>query len=519
MAFATYTLQVDWNNDGDFGDAGEDVTARLLHVQWERGRDYASALTGRSKSAKLRATLDNTSGDYSSFNTSSPLTGKIVPGRKVRLDGGTGSFPYTFPIVFNDSPHFVGYLQRIIPIGDLHGKDVAILEVWGALGQINQKRIHVELVADIGTGAAFEDILEEAGLTTTTDFKFDTGQTTIKRFWLSIVDHTIKALRQVEWVEGGFIKENKDGVIEFEDRHHRLKSPHTTSQATFSDASGAARTYSKAPQQDAMVGIFNEFDATVQTYTVASSNTVLWTLAESGADSPLLAPRESKRFWAVFPNPDSATDAIHVDSWAAPVATTDYITNTVSDGSGTDHTADTAVSDVEEGPNIRERIVTNNASVSVYLTLLQVRGKVVTRNDPVRLRATDTDSQTAYGKRNFTLQSQLMPDTAEGQSWADYHLSIYKDPIPIVEIWVNANRDHTHLVEALSRDISDRITLVATNDAGLGINEDFFIEAEKHVINSDRVHWVRWRLSPASGYSNFWILNTSALGTETVLAY
>jgi hypothetical protein len=112
-----------------------------------------------------------------------------------------------------------------------------------------------------------------------------------------------------------------------------------------------------------------------------------------------------------------------------------------------------------------------------------------------------------------------MPDTAEGQSWADYHLSIYKDPIPIVEIWVNANRDHTHLVEALSRDISDRITLVATNDAGLGINEDFFIEAEKHVINSDRVHWVRWRLSPASGYSNFWILNTSALGTETVLAY
>jgi hypothetical protein len=60
---------------------------------------------------------------------------------------------------------------------------------------------------------------------------------------------------------------------------------------------------------------------------------------------------------------------------------------------------------------------------------------------------------------------------------------------------------------------------VATNDAGLGINEDFFIESERHVIDSNKIHWARWRLSPATGYSQFWILDTSALGTATVLAY
>jgi hypothetical protein len=62
---------VDWDNDDDYLDAGEDVTSRLLSLEWRRGQDYASQLTGRSTAAKLTAVLDNTSGDYSSFNTGS----------------------------------------------------------------------------------------------------------------------------------------------------------------------------------------------------------------------------------------------------------------------------------------------------------------------------------------------------------------------------------------------------------------------------------------------------------------
>ena len=99
---ASYTLLVDWNNDGDFTDANEDVTSDTLDISWERGRDYASALLGRSIAGKLTATLVNTAGKYSPSNTSSALTGKILPGRSVQLQAGSGSFAYTFPLAFND---------------------------------------------------------------------------------------------------------------------------------------------------------------------------------------------------------------------------------------------------------------------------------------------------------------------------------------------------------------------------------------------------------------------------------
>ena len=82
---ASYTLLVDWNDDGDFTDTHDDISGDTLSILWERGRDYASALLGRSISGRLWAELVNTSGKYSPSNTSSALSGSILPGRTVRV--------------------------------------------------------------------------------------------------------------------------------------------------------------------------------------------------------------------------------------------------------------------------------------------------------------------------------------------------------------------------------------------------------------------------------------------------
>tara|TARA_Y100000310_G_scaffold71156_1_gene66994 strand:- start:28 stop:1575 length:1548 start_codon:yes stop_codon:yes gene_type:complete len=515
MVLATYTLRVDWDNNDILTGTGEDVTARLMELEWWRGRDYPSQLTGRSIGGKLRATLLNTSKDYSSFNTLSPIAGNIVPGRKVRLDGGSGSFPYTFPIVFNDKPHFVGFLDSLEPIPDIHGRNVAELVAIGPLAYLNEKEVQLAMATSKATGTAIGDILDDTGWPSG-DRTLDTGQTTMDRFWVDR-QKTIAALRLVEETEGGFIYEGKDGKIVFQDRHARLKSPHTTSQATFSDASGAARSYMAMPQLDPFAFIFNEFEATIQTYTVASIAT-LWTLSESGSSSPKLAPGESRDFWAVHPTPDSATNVIAVDAWTTPAENTDYEANSASDGNGTDHSADLTVT-VSKFSESMKISITNGAAVAVFITLLQARGTAVTRDDPVKMISEDTTSQTAYGERTFPSRSRFIPNTTEGKDWADFNLSIYKDPIPLLRMRVNGNRDHNNLVEVLTRDIGDRVTIVATGDAGLGINEDFFIESEHHLVDENRHHWAEWTLSPADGYSNFWILDTSKLDTETALAY
>ena len=384
------------------------------------------------------------------------------------------------------------------------------------------------MAASKGTGAAVDDVLDDAGWPAG-DRDVDAGQTTMTRFWLD-QQKALAGLRVIERTEGGFLREKPNGDIRFEDRHTRLKSPHTVSQATFRGDTpggfpyifpvlfeGGGLGYSDPQQLDPLPNIFNRFPIDIVTYAVGALAT-LWTHSETGASSPLLAPGESRSFSARYPTPSAATDAVAVDAWTTPVASTDYTANTASGGSGTDVTSDIAVA-VTKSAQTMAITLTNNGSTVAYITLLQARGTPVTANDPVRVVAEDTSSQSTYGQRSFRPREQFVPDTQEGQGWADFNLSIYKDPIPIVQITVHANRDHAHMEQVLTRDISDRITLIATGRAGLGINQDFFIESELHEVSEARVHRVTWRLSPASGYSNFWILGTSKLDTETVLAY
>lgn len=76
MANASYKLQVNWSNDGDFLDTGEDIaTNRIRRISCRRGRDQASQLTGQSVGGQLTAIIDNRSGDYNPSNTGQSRAG------------------------------------------------------------------------------------------------------------------------------------------------------------------------------------------------------------------------------------------------------------------------------------------------------------------------------------------------------------------------------------------------------------------------------------------------------------
>ena len=133
-----YAILVDWNNDGDFSDTHDDITGDTLSMSWSRGRDYASALEGKSVAGKLSATLVNTNGKYSPSNTSSALTGSILPGRSVKVTAGDSTFPQTFPITFSDTVRWQGKLDRILPAPSTQGVKTCALTAFGNLGYLNQ---------------------------------------------------------------------------------------------------------------------------------------------------------------------------------------------------------------------------------------------------------------------------------------------------------------------------------------------------------------------------------------------
>ena len=516
---ASYTVLVDWNNDGDFTDSGDDITSDVLSLSWERGRDYASQLQGRSVAGKLSAVLVNTGGKYSPSNTSSALTGNILPGRTVKVQAGSGSFPYTFPVAFNDGVRWQGKLDRILPAPAAEGVKTATLTAFGTLGYLNQFETQLASQTNRRTDQAVGDILDDVGWTESDDRDLDTGKTTISRFWIS-GKKAIDALRLVEEAEAGFLLESKSGQIAFQNRHHRItQTASTTSQATFSDADGAAHTFVEVDQDDPLGTIVNHVEATARTFDTASV-AVLWTHPETGSASPTLAPGEAKTFEAEFPNPDAANSAMEVDAWTTPAATTDYLLNSASGGGGTNLTSDITVTQTKAAERMAITLTNSATGSDGYLTKLQARGTAVSTKNPCIVRAIDTTSQGIYGERKYVAKTQFIPTTSEAQDWCEYQVAIFASPTNILTMTIPASTSG-NIGQVLGRDISDRVTVTATNDAKLGISADFFIESERHQVSEGgQQHVAVWQLSPASGgYSQFWVLGVGVLGTSTVPAF
>jgi len=206
-----------------------------------------------------------------------------------------------------------------------------------------------------------------------------------------------------------------------------------------------------------------------------------------------------------------------VNAWTTTAATTD-MTASAAAGSGTELTGDVGIS-VTKSSETMDIQLTNNGAVTLYITKLQARGTPITSNDPVTIKAEDSTSQTDFGKRTWPSKTKFIPTTTEAVDWADYNVGIYKDPTATLKLTYIANRDQTALDEMITRNVSDRITVVANNNANLGINGDFFVEAVSHNISADRTHKVQYLISDAVQFSDFWVLNTSTLGVNTRLAY
>ena len=524
MATGTYVLAVDWNNDGDFSDSGENITARTMSVEWKRGNDYASQLVGKGVAGSLNAVLNNVSGDYSTFNTSCALYGNLLPGRPVKLTGNDGS---------TTRPLWQGFLDSIEPIPSAKGANIARLRAIGPLGYLNKFEVSTEIFAGKKAGELVGEILDEAGWPDG-DRDIDDGIITFPRFWCHDT-LTLNALRLVEDTETGLLEESADGNIVYRDRHARsTDSRSTTSQATYSDASGAALAYSHIEQIDPLKFIYNELKTNLQLHTatwiigssqlgstteVGDDVAVLWTHPEAGLGSvsPSLSAGEVKTFTALYPSSGSGSTAQAVDYWQTPAATTDYLANDVAEGTGTDRTSDIGVSVVKKAQQMAITL-TNNHSAAVYLTKLQARGNSVTSKDTFVISSTDATSQSTFGKRTFVHPGRFIPNTEEAQNWGDFHVQAYGNPVPLVKVTLIGNRSTATLTDIMTRDISDLVYVTATNDSGLGINEGFFVENVHHQIDAELNHRATFTLSQSSGYAGFFIVGSSSLDNAR-LAY
>lgn len=485
MSIATYSVCVDWDNNGDFVGAFDDITSDVLHnsLYWRRGK---SLELDKCEPGTCEFMVKNADNKYNSENAGSDLAGNLLPRRPVRVQA-----------VFdgNTYPLFYGYISEINPHPH-PDEQYAYIRAIDGLDYLARAEISTSLELGIGTGAAVTKILDAAswpaGLRT-----IDTGQDAIPfAYWQSVKARF--ALDEVEESEVGLVYVDGSGKLVFEDRHHRMK--HTTS-GTFTNAMMNA-LYSITAED-----VRNRATAKITPWTLGST-AVFWTLERTGADSPLVAAGESVTYWA---------DADYfLNDITNPGATTDYTMNTASDGSGTSLTASFTVTPTKFAQTCK-LVIANGADVPGYITFLQVRGDEYAPDETITLRADDATSQTAYQLRILNIDAKLMDDPAQGQDYANYLVSRWKDPQPRIQMSL-ANASDAQLVQILSREISDMITVTA---ARLSMTtEDFYINSMEHSVEQGgNIHRVTWTLSKVGEEGEFWILDTSTLGETTRLGY
>ena len=496
MARADYRLQIDFDNDGSFGHAESDVSADILPgLMARRGRNYGNMIYGRSVAGSLTVNLRNDTDKYNRFNPNSPLHNLLVPQLLVRLsmrpDGATD---YT--------SLWTGYLDRIERIERRSGNNEARLSALGIIVELSQREVSVAIQENVSTADALGLILDAAGITAAQRGTID-GNISMARWW-SRDQRAIEALREVEETEGGFVYETREGAIAMQDNDDRTLSAAAT--YTLSDTpTGTDIPALTLEPGDPTQDITNSVTVPIRQYAVGAVE-VLWTLGTI----PDIEAGETIILVVQYPDEEAGQSVIAVSEWEDLVATTDYLGNTAEDGSGNNRTSSLSITATKAATTLTLEIENTHASDTIYLTHLQARGRELTAEQPVNVKAENADSIMAYGRRSYLAPAQFLSTTRDGFDYANLIVQLNKDPLTRVSGSFDATDDGDI---AVALDLSQRIEVDLE-----GVAEDYFIENIEHRIGQGRRHIVNLLMSPASPFGSVIVLDQGPGLDEGILA-
>lgn len=290
------------------------------------------------------------------------------------------------------------------------------------------------------------------------------------------------------------IWERGNGVLVYEPRTVRFGL--STDRDTFTDHHGFEADRSRS-------SIVNKAQFTVNPRVIGAADSVLFSLSTPmqlpiGATVHVLGP------WTDSNNPDVRVGAVTLTTL---VAGTDYVVNAASDGSETDLTSLTTVTQGLSG-NATDFGITvsgSGSATSAWLTVLRQRGTpLLVYGSPV-LEQEDASSVAAVGTRPVSVNMPYQSSLTLGLEAAQYVVFIRKASQTEISGFtrVVSVSDATEVLRSLQREIGDRIGI---EDSVTGVTKSFFIESIRESIQ-DGFLTTRWELSPVDS-ATYWYLDT-----------
>lgn len=455
-AMPVYSFYVDWNGDGDFADAGENITKDILTggISISYGRDQIRQLSP-PKTGTASLMLDNSRRTYSPENTASPLFGNLDPARNMMGQ-----------VIFGADTIALGRMRidDYNVTADMNDRSLSLTFLDG-MKSLDGKKLYTQVLSGQRTGYLINYILDQAGWTGPRDL--DPGVTVVPWWWLDGTD-SLTAVLDLLKSEGppSVAYVALDGTFVFRDRHHRiLRQESLFPQAVFNQndldpctppavtglSFTAPFTYAHGWRN-----IINSVSFTVPVRTDVAVYSQVW----SSGSAFTLGIGQSVTITAAASDPflDAQIPAAGIDYTTSGVGTLQISLSRTS-GQSTDIT-----------------ILAVGGSVTVNDLQLQARTIPVASTQTVSRM--DTTSINDHGEQSY-------PDPAPWAGVEDAYaiagsiLLHYAQRRPTVQLRVAA-RNPEHLHQILTRKVGDRVHITYGE---MRLDDDFFIETITHSID------------------------------------
>ena len=488
MSEAVYKVQVDWDNDGDFLDTGEDVTSdvRAESLRVERGH-AASQTLAPPQAGVASFVLNNDDSTYHPENSGSALTGNLLPGRTVNVQATFETEVFLLDSGTLDTNRlggandlFTGFIDDFA-IDSNPGQRQADFSALDGLATLVGKIVSTILYDGISTGTAVGHLLDAVGWPAD-DRDIDDGQTILDWWWVEQGD-AFGALKELVASEGPGVSlyVTGEGILTFKDRHHRfLETRAITSQATFRGA-GTEPTFGiPFNYQTGWRNVANDVAIRVERRKRQPLQ-VVWIHTN---DTFVVAPSATETITAQADNP--FIDAVSPETFVLGSTSNGKLGTNRLGGSSSETAVDFNVTQGGISTVSVDRTSAQSITISITATAagavienLALRAKPVKKTVTVIVEDEDATSIAAYGRRSLS-RPKIMTNLNVARDIAAAYIGRLKDPLVTVGFPVNNGHD-TRLREALSREISDRVTVI---EADAGLNRDFHIENIRHTVRA-----------------------------------
>jgi hypothetical protein len=265
--------------------------------------------------------------------------------------------------------------------------------------------------------------------------------------------------------------------------------------------------------------LYNKIKYTVYPrYVDSTASTVLFSLNSYIT----LAPGETRtNVLGRYRDPNGGASRISGKDMVTPAATTDYLMNSASDGSGTNLTANLTVTANYGTEGVNYTLQNTHATSTGYVTKLQARGKGIYTYDPVTMFLEDTTSEDANGTLELGLDFKYEQRVDIADLFADVHLAAYSNPTTTVEdVTYIANYDAYALITWLELEPGMRFEMYEEQTA---IGGTWILSGVNFSITGGNL--IRVTYMPALGLYDMYVLwemgivGMSELGETTIVSY